>query len=141
MIKRIDSVLLVEDDRITNFLNERLLKKLNISEGIKIAYNGEEALKYIAALQNDGKDLPDIIFLDINMPVMDGFQFLQKYNEIAPIQGKNSIVVMLSTSTNSKDMDKILYTGNADFLSKPLTEDKIMSILNKYFMSNSYQMA
>ena len=141
MIKRIDSVLLVEDDSITNFLNERLLRKLNITDSIAIAHNGEEALNYIDDLQQEGSDLPDLILLDINMPVMDGFDFLKKYNELAPVNGKHSIVVMLTTSTNTRDMDNLLYSGNADILSKPLTEDKLLTIVHKYFMNTAYKMA
>ena len=84
MLKRIDSVLLVEDDRITNFLNERLLRKLNITESIKVATNGEEALQYLEKTEASGKPLPDLIFLDINMPVMDGLEFLQEVQQNFP---------------------------------------------------------
>ena len=141
MTHRINSVLLVEDDAITNFLNERLLKKLNIIDHIKITHNGEEALGYMKDLMISGSDFPDLIFLDINMPVVDGFEFLQKYNELYSKIGKNSIIIMLTTSTNPNDMDHLLYSGNTDFLSKPLTENKILSVVNKYFLHQSYKMA
>ncbi len=141
MIKRLHSVLLVEDDHITNFLNERLIKKLNITENIAITSNGAEALKYIETAQKENLGFPDLIFLDINMPVMDGFDFLKKFDALSPAIRNNSIVVMLTTSTNSKDMDNLLYSSNTDFLSKPLTEDKIISIMHKYFSAQSYRTA
>ncbi|GAB3819143.1 hypothetical protein GCM10028895_17170 [Pontibacter rugosus] len=81
----LDLVLLVDDDDTTNFLNQRLLNEMNISKEIKVLKNGKEAIDYLVKaygpVQIDGFKRPDIIFLDIKMPVMDGFTFLDEYQK------------------------------------------------------------
>lgn len=141
-MKRINSVLLVEDDKITNFLNERLIKKLGIVDSINIVNNGFEALEYIHSTIDSVDACPELILLDINMPVMDGFDFVNKFHQLFQEYGQKAIIVILTTSNHSDDLNKLSNAGITDFLSKPLTENKIMSIVDKYFSPvSSYKMA
>src|SRR4051794_424956 len=106
-MKNINRTLLIDDDRITNFINERLIKKLNITNEINVAFNGAEALEIIHKSCQGNKVCHELIFLDINMPVMDGFDFLAEFNKLK-FQNKDQIkIVMLSTSSSPKDMERI----------------------------------
>lgn len=131
-MKKINCVLLVDDDNINNFINERLLKKLNITHNVKVAMNGEEALDFLKS--NAQNPHPELILLDINMPVMDGFEFLQEYKKMEQTNGDaKPYIIMLTTSTNPNDVDKVKKSDVAGYINKPLTEAKIMEIVQKHF--------
>lgn len=132
-MQKLGSILLVEDDNITNFINERLIKKLDVAEEIKVAANGSEALSFIRTRVAGGKNSPDLIFLDINMPVMDGFEFLQEFKQLEFPGKEKVVIVVLTTSTNQNDIEKLKNSGNTDFINKPLTKEKIEKIINKNF--------
>ena len=132
-MEKLKCALLVDDDSINNFINERLLKKLDIAEKIKIVLNGEEALKFIEEIIASAAPPPDLILLDINMPVMDGFEFLQNYKKM-DFPGKKSIViVMLTTSTNPNDTKRLNDSGASGYINKPLTEQKLKDVMAQYF--------
>ena len=123
---KLNCILLVDDDSITNMYNEYMLKDAGFSDCIQIVQNGQEALDY---LLNEGKyennssefPRPDLILLDINMPVMDGFEFLEEYDKL-PENVKGKIVIcMLTTSLLDSDMDRV--NANVcvtEFIKKPL---------------------
>ncbi|MFL5728683.1 MAG: response regulator [Cytophagaceae bacterium] len=131
-MNKLSCILLIDDDNINNFLNERLLKKLQISNAVKTALNGEEGLKYIDqhCAIHEGC-CPDLVFLDINMPVMDGFEFIKKFQQLN-FQNKDKMTVaILTTSHNQRDMEALKGLGPYHFLNKPLTEEKVKEILNQ----------
>lgn len=132
MKEKIETVLLVDDDSITNFINARLIKKLDITEDIRISMNGQEALSYIheASLS---RNCPELIFLDINMPVMNGIEFLQSYSKGSYCK-KKPIIIILSSSSNRKDVEELnKYPSVCGFIDKPLTTEKVKSILKEHF--------
>jgi CheY-like chemotaxis protein len=124
-------ILLVEDDHITNFINKRLIQKMIPDSQVSIAYNGFEGLSFLNETLKNHKSIPQLILLDINMPVMDGFEFLEKFQKLQ-LSEKVSIV-MLTTSNHLKDLDKLFKTGNSDIIAKPLTEDKLRTLISRYF--------
>jgi CheY-like chemotaxis protein len=134
-MKTLRNILLVEDDQITNYINKRLIKKVDSSFGIHITQNGLEGLSFIKQSIDQSKNIPDLIFLDLNMPVLDGFEFLQDFQKL-PLKEK-VIVVILTTSEHIKDIDKLLESGNSDIIAKPLTEEKFITIVDKYFNNHS----
>src|SRR6478735_15773 len=99
-MKKIDKILLVDNDSVNNYLNTRLLKKLEIANEINVALNGKEAINHI----NKSNSCPELILLDINMPVMDGFEFLNSYKTHT---SSEPVIVVLTTSSNEKDIDKL----------------------------------
>lgn len=132
-MKKLKSVLLVDDDSINNFINERLIKKMDLTEEVNISLNGKEALEYLKKRSEEGKPSPELILLDINMPVMDGFEFLEAFQKLE-IPDKNSIIiVMLTTSTNPSDTERLENTGVEGYINKPLTEQKLRDVLEKHF--------
>lgn len=132
-MQKLGSILLVEDDNITNFINKRLISKLEVAEDIRVATNGAEAISFIRKRLSCNDSCPELIFLDINMPVMDGFEFLQEFKRLQFEQKENVVIVVLTTSTNQNDIEKLKNSGNTDFINKPLTKEKIQTIVEKNF--------
>ncbi|MCB9230041.1 MAG: response regulator [Bacteroidia bacterium] len=129
-------VLLVEDDDIVNFYNEFLLKDSGLTEAISIARNGREALDYLIKCDQGepGYVHPDLIFLDINMPIMNGFEFIEKYEESELSRRARALVVMLTTSLHQKDIDRAKeYKSISEYLYKPLMKESLKGVVEKYF--------
>ncbi|WP_297516051.1 response regulator [Flavobacterium sp.] len=124
-------ILCVDDDPITLMLCKKVIQKSEFSETIEIGHNGEDALKYLDSFIQDSVisngDLPELLFLDLNMPVMGGWEFLdiiteRRYNEIFP-QLK---VIVLSSTIDPKDIEKSKsYPMVLNFLSKPITREML----------------
>ena len=132
-MEKIERILLVDDDNITNFLNVRLIKKLNPDSEIKIANNGEEALAYLHETKSKHITNPPLIFLDINMPVMNGLDFINTFKNNQSWSRK-PVIIVLSSSNNNKDIQQLQDSKIvSDFLVKPLTAEKVQNVVNKYF--------
>ncbi|MCB9232815.1 MAG: response regulator [Bacteroidia bacterium] len=134
MRRNLECIMLIEDDETVNFYNEFLLKELGLAENIVIRENGEVALEYLReCLDNDSK-IPDLILLDINMPVMNGFEFLDAYESLPVSKEIKALIVMLTTSLHPSDLEKAnTYASVSEYLYKPLMEEKIEGIIQKYF--------
>lgn len=127
-MKKLDSILLIDDDPISNFLTERLLLKLQAADHVKIALNGIQALETIEEICGEGKACPELILLDINMPVMSGIDFLQLFKQRKFKESEKTDIVVLSTSTHHKDQKQITAMGVKHILQKPLTESKLQKV-------------
>ncbi len=126
-MKKIDKILLVDNDSVNNFLNARLLKKLEIANEINVALNGKEAINHL----NKSDSCPELILLDINMPVMDGFEFLNSYKTHT---SSDPVIVVLTTSSNENDIRKLEnHPSVMGYLNKPLTAEKINLVMEKHF--------
>ncbi|MBX9852250.1 MAG: response regulator [Cytophagaceae bacterium] len=123
-MKAFDSMMLIDDDRINNFINLKLLRKLKVADHVSAAINGEQALCALKDLADKGDNCPDLILLDIKMPVMDGFQFIREFQKIN-FPNKNEVkIVVLTTSQNQRDVITINSLGY-NYINKPLTPAKI----------------
>jgi len=131
MSKELPFIMLVDDNPDDNFIHERAIKKIN-SESIVIVKNsGVEALDYLKT-----RMLPpsDLIFLDINMPEMNGWEFLEQYSKLDKDLQSQAIIVMLTTSDNSDDAERAKASSSVTyFITKPLTQEKMNFIYEKYF--------
>ena len=125
--------MLVDDDSITNFLNELLIKEMDISEELIITPDGQKALDLLYNRCVLKGECPDLILLDVNMPVINGFEFLKRYNEMVFENKQSIVIVMLSTSLNPRDKEKAEALNVNDYLNKPLSKDRINELLDKYF--------
>ncbi len=136
-MKKLELILLVDDDFVMNFYNEDLLVRMDVSHKIHTVKDGQEALDYILKQgdykgNNDPK--PCLIILDINMPRMNGFEFLDNYNTLDQQLQAQAIVCMLTTSLHHEDRNKAdNYPMISSYLSKPLDEEKVNHILTKQF--------
>ncbi|MFL5729608.1 MAG: response regulator [Cytophagaceae bacterium] len=122
-------MLLVDDDGTTNFINHRLIKKLNIADEIQSAVNGDKAMQFITqfAFQHQNHS-PELILLDLNMPGADGFDFLKAFMEI-PFANRDQVkLIILTTSSHKRDLD-IVREEKLGYINKPLTDQKLMDVL------------
>lgn len=137
--RKLDCVLLVDDDFATNFINKTLIKKTNITEHIQVVLNGKEAIDYLCKQgkfesESDKFPQPQLIFLDINMPVMDGWEFIEAYKNLNLENKENIIIVMLSSSFNPADKAKAESIAEiAAFKQKPMSKDSLLEIIQKIF--------
>ncbi|MDP5092280.1 MAG: response regulator [Polaribacter sp.] len=132
-MKKLDTILLIDDDPATNFLHKFILQKESCAENILAFQNAEEALEYIKETIKSGFHYPELIFLDINMPRMNGWEFIEEYNKISNENKVSKIVVMLTTSLDPKDKEKAESIKDINqFLSKPLTLEKIHQVLESF---------
>ena len=127
------STLLVDDDPTTNFLNQHLLEKLGLTGPVRVALNGREALHILAADCTDATtNCPVLIFLDINMPLMNGFAFLDAYQQLLLPERQAMVIVMLTTSVHPRDIQRLKTLPVNAFLSKPLNRAKLEEVLGNY---------
>ncbi len=123
-------VLLVDDDPTTNFLHRRAISKVLVSAVIAEAYNGREALDLLRAHLQSGRRPPEFIFLDINMPHVDGWGFLEGYQALPTDWRGASRVYMLTTSLNPDDHSRARgYADVIDVVDKIMTKEKFAAIL------------
>lgn len=132
-MKKLNCALLIDDDSISNFINERLIRKIAAPEQLTIALNGEEALKYILRSHQEKLPHPDLILLDINMPVMDGFEFLKEFKQLNLPDKSSVVIIMLTTSTSPNDTERLNDSGAAGYINKPLTEEKLRLVMEEFF--------
>ncbi|WMN10744.1 response regulator [Marivirga salinae] len=134
MKKKLNYVLLVDDDEATNYLNKMIIEERGCAEEIIIVENGLEALKFLTNKRNGKFPQPDLIFLDINMPLMDGWEFLEEYKKLEENQKSKVIIVMLTTSINPDDKEKAHnHQEIQNYENKPLDEQKLERVLKEYF--------
>lgn len=136
---KLNCILLVDDDEPTNFLNKIAIEEVECTHQIKVIPGAREALDYLScagqpAPKNKECPTPEIIFLDINMPAMDGWEFLEKYRQLPQAQKASIVMIMLTTSLNPDDQQRAGAIPEIDgFEHKPLRIDRLKEVLKNYF--------
>lgn len=122
------NILLVDDDRVANFLSERIISAMDIAKEVRSVTNGREALK-ILHNHEGAAFVPDVILLDLNMPIMNGFEFIQAFQELdLPLKDK-MIIIAVTSSNNSNDIEKARSFGIKHYLTKPISPESIKAII------------
>jgi CheY-like chemotaxis protein len=122
------NVLLVEDDPITVMVCDRIIKMSSFAEKVKSCENGKVAIQYLSGLSEDCS-APAIIFLDINMPVMNGWEFLEEFDKIKSRFKTLPRIYLLSSTVDPEDYKKAKkFTLVQDFISKPLSKEALQNI-------------
>jgi CheY-like chemotaxis protein len=132
--------MVIDDDEPTNFFTRIILEEADCSNHIRTVQSGQEALDYLTQSEKQGADpdlfpSPDLIFLDINMPAMNGWEFLEEYRKLSIAPLHKIIMVMLTTSLFPEDKAKAGRSPEiSGFEHKPLTVEKLEKILKAYFV-------
>ncbi|WP_299438600.1 response regulator [uncultured Aquimarina sp.] len=136
MEKSIPCVLLIDDDKATNFFNERVVTRHNSFDNVNTVHSGKAALDYLTKVENKVAIKPDLIFLDINMPAMNGWEFLVEFAKLNKSTTEGIKVILLSTSSNPDDVNESIKNHAVDdFINKPLSLDLLDNVLEKHFSS------
>jgi len=122
-------VMLVDDNDTDNFISKRIIEITGFAEEVDVKNSGKSALEYLEEAKEDPNKLPGIIFLDINMPLVDGFVFLYEFEKFSEYVKSKCKVIILSSSDNKRDIDKIINNDHViRFITKPLTETALRDI-------------
>ena len=131
MKKKLKCILLIDDNPDDNFMHERVINKMEIAEKVEVALNGEEGIKYLTEKTDTP---PELIFLDINMPKMNGWEFLDEYKDLPAEQRAKVVLLMLTTSVNPSDKERANQIKElTGFEVKPLVREKLEAILEEHF--------
>ena len=140
--KKLKCILLIDDDEATNFLNKIIIERANLTEHIQVAQSGQEALDYLTNQgdfleEGKGYPQPDLIFLDINMPAMNGWEFLDEYKKLRDEQKARIVIVMLTTSLNPDDELKARKIPEiSNYKNKPISQEMLREVIYENFPEN-----
>lgn len=123
-------VCLIDDDDIYQFLLKKELRHTNLVERIHLFSDGRKALDFFKENKDDAEMLPDVIFLDINMPIMNGWRFLEEFRAIQPSINKTMTIYMVSSSFDDRDIKRSReYSEVSDYIIKPVKRTSLISVL------------
>jgi CheY-like chemotaxis protein len=130
---RYNTVMLIDEDQIDNFINERMITSTNFAENVIVKPSAMEGLEYLRDILENNKTLPELIFLDLNMPVMNGFGFLEEFDHIVkqfPHLKEDCKIIVLSSSISAADIDRASTNPYVrKYLNKPLSQ-KYLDVVN-----------
>lgn len=130
MDQRVIKVYIVDDDNVYRFTTEKYIQMLNLSVEVKSFVDGEEAIDDLKEQIGSKGALPDIILLDINMPVMDGWDFLEEYEEFKSQLTNNIKIYLITSSEDERDRGRAQhYSSVSDYLVKPINEEYLKRLL------------
>ena len=125
------NVLLVDDDVVFTFLNQKVIRALSFVNEIYTAQNGQQALELLSESIEGSRSLPDIILLDLNMPILDGFGFLEAFKSI-DLPNKSQVkIIIVTSSMHPEDIQRALDYGVTSYLTKPLREEGLLAEIAK----------
>jgi two-component system chemotaxis response regulator CheY len=133
-LSKINKIMLIDDDEIHSNLCYELIIKSGITDHVSIFNDAEEALRYIRKNATEADLLPDLIFLDINMPFMDGWEFLDAYEAIKPDLKKEIVLILLTSSVYKNDIEKAKqYKSVVEYIKTPISINKLLETKDEYF--------
>ena len=133
-VKKINKIMLIDDDEIHSNLCYELILKSGITQSVSIFNDAEEGLQFIRENVSKPEVLPDLIFLDINMPFMDGWEFLDAYEAVKPEIEKEIVLILLTSSVYKNDIEKAKqYKSVVEYIKTPISINKLLETKEEYF--------
>jgi CheY-like chemotaxis protein len=133
MAKKRPLIAIIDDDRVYHFILSSIINKNKLADSILSFMDGEEAIQYLTNNKTENEKIPDIVFLDMNMPIMDGWLFLEEYERIKKDITKKTVIFMISSSVDPIDIER---AGNiieiTDYIVKPIKLSEVKKIFKKY---------
>lgn len=130
--KKFRTVMLIDDNEIDNLINQKMIEAASVTENIYTHTGAKSAIEFLRNMEKldvAEKVLPDVIFLDIDMPLMDGFQFLDEFEKLSNVAKKKCKIVMLTSSINPQDFNRSKKYNNVKlYLNKPLSHESIVKL-------------
>lgn len=133
MSANLNHIVLVDDNETTSFLNNRLLGRLAVANQVSTFARADEAFEQLWGEQAAAGALPDLVFVDLKMPGVSGFEFLELYNALPQPVQQQTVMAVLTTSMHGADTARVAQYPNVEYLTKPLTEEKMRKLLEKRF--------
>jgi CheY-like chemotaxis protein len=125
-------VALIDDDKIFRLTASKTMEATFLTENVLLFESGEDALVFLQENSTNNELLPDYIFLDINMPYMDGWMFLEEYKKLKPKLSKNIVVYMLSSSIEQRDLKRTKENEDVeDYILKPISKEKFTALITQ----------
>ncbi len=133
-MKKLNKILLIDDDEVTNYINRGILESLNIAEEIQVIEDGERAFNYLIRCAGIGSLLcPEFVIFDHQMPNMDGTELIEALNEVNFMKENKVVFMFLGVNAARKDLEVLKDLGIREFASKPLSVDHVMDVYRKYW--------
>lgn len=124
------TITLIDDDEIFVFLTKKAIEQTNLVDLIKVFNNGLDALNFLKENKNNIDLLPEIILLDLSMPIMNGWQFLDEFAMLNPSIGKKIVIYICSSSISPDEITRAKTISEvSDYIIKPLTKDKLIDLI------------
>ena len=132
MGKSVGMICVIDDDNVYRFTTEKYIQMLNLPIDVICFGDGELALEYLKDNSSEADNLPDILFLDLNMPVMDGWDFLDEFETVKGDLTKEIKIYLVSSSTDERDQNRSMkYSYVEDYIVKPISEEYLERLLKR----------
>lgn len=126
----VQNICLIDDDDIFHFITQKVIERTGIVKNIRVFCNGLEAIQFIESALTFKEELPDVILLDLSMPIMDGWEFLEEFIYLKPKLGKKIVIYIVTSSNDPADILKAKSISEVtDFIIKPVTESKFVEMI------------
>ena len=133
-MRKLNKILLIDDDQITNHLNEHLLDELNIAHEIHIVEDGDKAFDYLVNCHGSGSEsCPELVIFDHQMPNMNGRELIEALHEINFFHENDAVFMSIGVNPIQKDTEILEELGVQEFTVKPLSKEKMLDVYNKYW--------
>jgi len=130
-MRKVKNCCIIDDDPIFIYGTKRIMKEIEFSEKLTIYNNGEDALNGLKESFKLTKYLPEIIFLDLNMPIMNGWEFLDQFSEFPDHNNAKTIIYIISSSVDPRDLERVKnYKLVNNYILKPITPNDLEFVLN-----------
>jgi len=131
-MSKVKNTCIIDDDPIFVYGTMRLMKEVDFSENILVYENGQDAIDGLNQMTTEGKDLPSVIFLDLNMPIMNGWEFLEDFVKIPNNNREKVTIYIISSSVDPKDLERVKnYNVVNNYILKPISPEDLKSILHE----------